>query len=146
MRDAGLGDAPSVRTPEDVVRAVGGEAGEAEVERFWMLPLNKKNRMITRRPVQVTSGLLDASLVHPREVFRPAIRVNSSSVVIAHNHPSGDPTPSSEDLAITRRLVEAGRTIDIRVLDHVVLGRPAAGSTQANYFSIREAGLVSFES
>jgi DNA repair protein RadC len=75
--------------------------------------------------VEISRGLLDASLVHPREVFREAVRAACAAVVLAHNHPSGDPTPSAEDVRITRQLVEAGRVLDIRVLDHVILGLPA---------------------
>ena len=81
--------------------------------------------------------------MHPREVFRKAIRESSASVVLAHNHPSGDPTPSAEDVRITRQLVEAGRVIDIKVLDHVVLGRLSADRDRA-YVSLREEGLVDF--
>ena len=127
----------SCRTPEDVRRILADTADLAQ-EAFTVLTLSKKNRVIDRH--LVTLGLLDASLIHSREVFRPAIGDGASSVIISHNHPSSDPTPSSEDLAITRRLVEAGRILDIRVLDHVIVGR---GTTP--HFSIRESGLVSFE-
>ena len=128
----------AIRTPEDVRRALADTADLAQ-EAFTVLTLTKKNKLIDRH--LVTLGLLDASLIHAREIFRCAIQDGCSAIVIAHNHPSGDPTPSSEDLAITRRLVESGRVLDIRVLDHVIVGR---GTTP--HFSIREAGLVSFES
>ena len=91
----------------------------------------------------MTQGILDASLVHPREVFRLAIREATAAIVLVNNHPSGDPTPSPEDIRITRQLVDAGKVIDIRVLDHVILGRTIRGSGR-NYTSMREEGLVQF--
>jgi DNA repair protein RadC len=125
------------RTPEDVRRTLDDTAGLAQ-EAFTVLTLNKKNRVIDRH--LITLGLVDASLIHPREVFRAAVMDNASSIIISHNHPTGDPTPSAEDLSITRRLVDAGRVLDIRVLDHVIVGRGAL-----TYFSIRDAGVISFE-
>ncbi len=91
-------------------------------------------------------GILDASLVHPREVFRGALLNSAAAVVVAHAHPSGDPTPSAEDIRITRQLVEAGRILAVRVLDHIVIGRADATAPGSPAFvSLREAGLVSFE-
>jgi DNA repair protein RadC len=119
------------------------EARVLDTEHFWVLHLNAKNQL-RARPLCVTRGLLDASLVHPREVFRSAISGATAAVVLAHNHPSGDPQPSAEDIRITRQMVEAGRIIDIKVLDHVVIGRPGGGRDQA-FVSLREAGLVSFD-
>jgi DNA repair protein RadC len=124
-----------VRTPEDVLGVCRDMANCAQ-ESFHTLLLDSKNRLINR--VLVTLGLADASLVHPREVFRAAIENNAIAVVLVHNHPSGDPTPSAEDLRITRKLIEAGRIIDIKVIDHVVIGR------QPPVLSMREAGLVAF--
>ncbi len=145
MRDENLRDAESVRTPADVERIVRPLADRETVEVFWMLPLNKKNRMITRRPVEISRGILDASLVHQREVFEQAMRTGSAAVVLSHNHPSGDPAPSAEDLSLTRKMVEAGRLLDIRVMDHVIVGRPASGGGTPGFFSLRESGLVDFE-
>ncbi len=145
MRDEGLRDAESVRTPADVERLVRPLADRSGVEVFWVLPLNKRNRMITRLPVEVSRGILDANLVHQREVFEQAVRTGSAAVVLSHNHPSGDPSPSAEDLALTRKMVEAGRMLDIRVLDHVIVGRPAAAGGTAGFCSLREAGLVNFD-
>lgn len=90
-------------------------------EEFHVVTLDTKHRMIGSH--KITVGTLDASLVHPREVFRTAIRDSSSSVLLAHNHPSGDPTPSREDMVVTDRLTEAGKLIGITVLDHIVLAR-----------------------
>ncbi|MBM4156971.1 MAG: JAB domain-containing protein [Lentisphaerae bacterium] len=145
MRDEGLRDAESVRTPADAARLVRSMAERSAVEIFWMLPLNKRNRMITRQPVEISRGILDANLVHQREVFEQAVRTGSAAVVLAHNHPSGDPSPSAEDLSLTRKMVEAGRLLDIRVLDHVIVGRPSADGSGAGFFSLREAGLVDFD-
>lgn len=137
-----LGAAPAIRTPADVAAVLRESARTLPGETFWVLLLNTKNRL-QGKPVEVSRGLLNASLVHPREVFRAAIHAASAAVVLAHNHPSGDPTPSAEDLQITRQLVEAGKILSIRVLDHVVLGR--GGSAECREFvSVRENGLVDF--
>lgn len=89
-------------------------------EEFHIITLDTKNQVIDTH--QISVGTLDASLVHPREVFRPAIKDSAASVILVHNHPSGDPTPSTEDRDVTRRLEKAGRTLGIDVLDHIVLG------------------------
>ena len=90
-------------------------------EVFMVLLLDARNCLI--RGVTISVGSLTASIVHPREVFKPAILDSAASVIFIHNHPSGDPTPSQDDLKITSQLVEAGRMIDIRVLDHIIIGR-----------------------
>jgi DNA repair protein RadC len=133
---------PAIRTPADVERLLRDEVRALDAEMFWVLLLDTKNRLKTP-PVGVTKGLVDASLVHPREVFRPAIRAAAAAVVLAHNHPSGDPTPSAEDIRITRQLVDAGRLMDIRVLDHVILGRPGTGGG-TGCLSLRESGVAPF--
>lgn len=132
-----------IRTPEDVERALGAEARGRAQEVLWMLPLDVKYRL-KRPPVAVTLGLADASLAHPREVFREAIACGASAVVLAHNHPSGDPTPSAEDIRLTRELVAAGKVVGIPVLDHVILGRAETAGGRS-YVSLREAGLVEFK-
>ena len=129
-----------VRTPADAHRALADAAQMAQ-EAFFVLTVDKKNRLIEKH--LVTLGVADASLIHQREVFRPAILDSASAVIVAHNHPSGDPAPSAEDLAITRQLVAAGRIVGIRVLDHVIIGRP--DDSRPGFFSVREAGLVDFE-
>jgi DNA repair protein RadC len=101
---------------------------DGKQEEFHIVTLDTKNQVIDTH--QITVGTLDASLVHPREVFRPAIKDAASSVILVHNHPSGDPTPSREDIAVTRRLTESGKLIGIDVLDHIVLGKQAAVSIQ----------------
>jgi DNA repair protein RadC len=131
-----------IRSPEDAARLVRDRAKTLEKEVFWALLLDTKNHL-KGNAVEVTRGLLDASLVHPREVFREAIRCAAAAVVLVHNHPSGDPAPSAEDIRITKQLVEAGRIVDIKVLDHVVVGRQG-GNVVKDFVSMRESGLVEF--
>lgn len=133
-----------IRTPEDVSQLLREDVRLLDQEQFWVLHLDTKHRLKVR-PRNVTSGLVDASLVHPREVFRGAVRASTAAVVLAHNHPSGDPAPSAEDVRITRQLVEAGRIMDIKVLDHVILGRANGRTSQAAFVSMRESGVVAFE-
>ena len=132
----------AIRSPGEAAEILREEARTLDRESFWIMMLDAKNRL-KARPQDVTNGLLDASLVHPREVFREAIRCASAAVIVAHNHPSGDPSPSAEDVRITRQLVQAGRVIGIPVLDHVILGARAGGGG-AEFFSMREAGVVEF--
>jgi DNA repair protein RadC len=110
------------------------------VEKFWVLCLNRKNRLI--KCVEVTSGTATAALAHPREVFRTAIRESASAVVCAHNHPSGDPAPSAADVQVTRQLREAAQTVDIQLIDHVILGRPSADPLGRGFYSFRSAGMI----
>jgi DNA repair protein RadC len=90
----------------------------------------------------VTSGTATASLAHPREVYREAIQQGATAVVCVHNHPSGDPAPSAADIQVTRQLREAARTVDIELLDHVIVGTTAADPQGRGYYSFREAGLI----
>lgn len=110
-----------VRGPADVFARMGPRMRDLPQEEFHALLLNTRHRIV--REVLVTRGTLDASLIHPREVFRPAVAEGASGIILVHNHPSGDPTPSAEDRAVTRQLAEAGRAVGIPVLDHVVVGR-----------------------
>ena len=90
------------------------------------------------------TGTVDHTPVYPREVIKRALELSATAIILVHNHPSGDPTPSSEDIRITRQLVEAGRILSIRVLDSVVIGRPDPANNNAGFLSLRESGLVSF--
>ena len=92
-----------------------------------------KNRLL--REVKISEGSLTASIVHPREVFAPVVRESAAAVLLVHNHPSGDPTPSPEDLAITRKLVDVGELMGVRVLDHIIVGREG-------YVSLADEGLL----
>lgn len=109
-----------IRGPADVFRRMGPRLRDLAQEEFHALLLNTRHRVV--REVAVTRGILDASLIHPREVFRPAVVEGAAAVILVHNHPSGDPTPSAEDRAVTRQLTEAGRALGIPVLDHVIVG------------------------
>ena len=112
---------PSIRGPADVHSLMAPRLRDLNHEEFHVLLLNTQNRVL--RDVTVTRGILDAALIHPREVFRPAILASAAAVVLVHNHPSGDPTPSPEDRMVSRQIREAGQAVGIRVLDHVVVGR-----------------------
>lgn len=110
-----------VRTAADAARAVAPLAWNLRQEKFWVLLLDNKRRLL-RSPVEITAGTLTSSLVHPREVFSLAVRESAAAAVAAHNHPTGDPSPSREDLNVTRRLVDAGKILGIPLLDHVIVG------------------------
>jgi len=120
------GEAASlVRGPETVFELTRDIRGSNR-EHFVGFYLNTRNQVLRREVISI--GSLNASIVHPREVFTPAVAVSAASLILAHNHPSGDPTPSEEDLAITRRLMEAGRLLGIDVLDHVIVARESYAS------------------
>jgi DNA repair protein RadC len=112
-------DAP-IRGPDGVFARMGPRLRDLDQEEFHALLLNTRHRVT--REVAVTRGILDASLIHPREVFRSAVVESAAAIILVHNHPSGDPTPSPEDRSVTRQLAEAGRALGISVLDHVVIG------------------------
>lgn len=131
-----------VRSPSDAAAILREAARVLDHERFWTIHLDSRNR-VKGQPQEVSKGILDASLVHPREVFKPAIQTGCAALVLVHNHPSGDPTPSAEDVRITRQIVQAGHIVGIKVLDHVVLGNVGA-SREKDYISLREAGMVEF--
>lgn len=122
-----------IRSPDDVNKLMEMELAHASKEHFICLFLNTKNHVIAKELISV--GTLNSSLVHPREVFRAAIKRNSASIICCHNHPSGDPSESPEDVQITHRLVNAGEIIGISVLDHIIIGRN-------RFVSMREKGLM----
>ena len=134
---------PKLCSPEEVYNFLAPFLAVApDQEKFLVIHLNSKNRPIDA-PLIITTGLLDMTPVHPREIFRGAIVAGAAAIILAHNHPSGDPTPSTEDYAVTRRLIEAGDVVGIRVLDHIILGTPTASSE--GYRSIRAGGWVDFK-
>ncbi len=102
-------------------------------ECFWCALLDGKNRIM--RLVRISEGSLTTSLAHPREVFRPAVQASAAAVIFVHNHPSGDPTPSQEDIQLTRRLADTGKILGIRALDHVVIG-------ETGFFSFADQGMM----
>ena len=125
---------PELRCAGDIADAFRSEMANLDREQFLCCHLDAKNRLISREVVSI--GHLTAALVHPREVFKAAILANAASVAFVHNHPSGDPEPSREDMELTRRLVKAGDILGITVLDHVVIARGGA------HRSIAERGLT----
>ena len=124
---------PQFATPRDVAEYLLPHFGSYPVERFGVLLLDTRHRLVRTRILSV--GSLDASVVHPREVFREAIMAGAAAVVLFHNHPSGDPSPSRDDLALTRRLTTAGDIVGIDVIDHVVLA-------DSRYASMKELGRL----
>ena len=114
------GDTTPLTTPEAVAAVVGPKLRDKKKEYFVALFLDTRNRLI--RTAEISIGSLDSSIVHPREVFKEAVAASAASVIFVHNHPSGDTEPSPDDLALTKRLVEAGQIMGIDVLDHVIIG------------------------
>ncbi|MBN1772549.1 MAG: JAB domain-containing protein [Deltaproteobacteria bacterium] len=125
---------PALRCSAEVYALLGPALVRRRQERFLVVGLDSRNRVIRRHLVAV--GSLGAVVVHPREVFAPLLRDRAAAAILVHNHPSGDPTPSGEDLELTRRLVEAGRLLGIPVLDHLVVGRDG-------YSSLLDLGALS---
>ena len=126
--------------PQKVWEYLYPEVRSDTVERVWVLCLDRKNKLI--RAESVTSGTATGSLVHPREVFRPAIRHGATAIILAHNHPSGDPTPSSADLRVTKKIFEASKTVDLEMHDHVILGEPEHCPQGLGYYSFSDAGFI----
>ncbi|HWR26745.1 MAG TPA: DNA repair protein RadC [candidate division Zixibacteria bacterium] len=124
---------PRINSPEDVYRRLYPTMRESKKETFVELCLDTKNQIIRESTVSI--GSLNANIVHPREVFRFALIESAAHIIVAHNHPSGDPTPSREDIEITKKLVETGKIMGIDVLDHVIIG-------DCRHFSMKESGHI----
>ncbi|WP_071460271.1 RadC family protein [Bacillus massilinigeriensis] len=122
-----------IRSPEDGAKFLMNDMRFLSQEHFVCLYLNTKNQVIHKQTIFI--GSLNASIVHPREVFKEAVRRSAASVICAHNHPSGDPTPSREDIEVTKRLAECGKIVGIDVLDHLIIG-------ENKYVSLKEKGYV----
>jgi len=135
VRESGPWYAEKITSPEDVVRIMRDHIDIENLDRehFIVLYLGRKNDLNAIHTVSV--GGLSSSLVHPREVFKPAILTSSAAVLLVHNHPTGDPTPSREDCEVTQRLIEAGKILGIEVLDHVVIG-------VGRHYSMKSSGLI----
>jgi len=124
---------PTIHSPQDVANLLMPELRDVKKEHFRSLLLDTKNRV--QRMITVSIGILDSSLVHPREVFKDAIQASAAAIIVAHNHPSGDPTPSAEDRRVTQRLAEAGQLLGIELLDHIIIG-------DNRWVSLKERGLL----
>lgn len=122
----------TIRSPEDVVRAVRNKLRDKKKEHFIVISLDTRNHLIDIRTISI--GSLDSSIVHPREVFKEAISSSAASVIFVHNHPSGDPSPSEDDINLTRRLREVGEITGIEVLDHIIV-------CDTDYLSMKSKGL-----
>jgi DNA repair protein RadC len=133
LASARLEDTVTIRSPQDASVLLMEEMRYLRKEHFVCLFLNTKNHVLGRETLSI--GSLNASIVHPREVFLAAIQRSSASIICAHNHPSGDPTPSREDIDMTARLAEAGRLVGIEVLDHLIIG-------DGSFVSLKEQGLM----
>ncbi len=122
-----------VKSPEAVFKLIGSSIKDKAKEHFKLILLNSRNKKIGIS--SISTGTLTTSLVHPREVFKEALAHSAASVILAHNHPSGDPEPSEDDLKITRKLVESGKIMGVEVLDHIIIGKD-------KFYSFREKGLI----
>jgi len=126
-------DKYTIKSPQDAANYMMEEMRYLAQEHFYALLLNVKNQVLSKELISV--GSINSSIVHPREVFKQAIIKNASSLIVLHNHPSGDPTPSREDLEVTKRLSETGKIIGIEILDHIVIGN-------LRFVSLKEKGLI----
>lgn len=131
MEDTGR--LPTIRAAEDVYKYLSPEMAKLKKEQFRGLYLNSRNKLIYDEVISI--GTLTANLVHPREVFQPAIEFSSAAIILAHNHPSGEPEPSEDDIAITKQLVSASQILNIAILDHIIIGR-------GQYVSLKEKGIL----
>jgi DNA repair protein RadC len=127
------GHKPIIKCPQDAAELVMAEMSYLDREHFKVINLNTKNEVIVIEAVSV--GSLNSSIVHPREVFKQPIKRSAASLILVHNHPSGDTTPSREDMEITKRLYEAGSLLGIEIIDHLIIG-------QNNYLSMKEKGYI----
>jgi DNA repair protein RadC len=121
-----------IKTPEDAYRELKGKSRGEQKEHFWALLLDTRNRII--RSAEISVGSLDTSIVHPRELFKEAITASASSIIIAHNHPSGNPEASQDDIKLSKRLKAAGELVGIEIVDHIIIG-------DGHYISLKREGL-----
>jgi DNA repair protein RadC len=123
---------PAVRTPEEAYNELKGKSRDQKKEHFWAILLDTRNQVI--KTVEISVGSLDTSIVHPRELFKEAIAASASTAIVAHNHPSGNPEASQDDIKLTRRLIEAGAIVGIEIVDHIVMG-------EGRFISMKREGL-----
>lgn len=122
----------AIKNPQDVIKAVSSRLKDKKKEHFLLLSLDTRNQLIDIQTISI--GSIDCSVVHPREVFKAAITDLATSIILVHNHPSGIPEPSEEDIKLTRRLLEVSKIMDIQILDHIIMGNDS-------YFSMKEKGI-----
>ncbi|WP_297281586.1 DNA repair protein RadC [uncultured Anaerococcus sp.] len=122
-----------IEKSEDIYNYLKNQLADKKNEYFYAILLDTKNVIISKE--EISKGTLDASLVHPREAFRPAVKKSAKSIIFAHNHPSGDISPSKDDFLTTKKLVEAGEILDIKVLDHIIIGKN-------DYYSFKKESLI----
>ncbi|MDU4961939.1 MAG: DNA repair protein RadC [Sporomusaceae bacterium] len=133
LRELNSESRPVIRNSGDVSNHMMPLLRYEQKEKFYLLPLSTKNHVLDEREISI--GSLNASIVHPRELFREALHYAAASVILVHNHPSGDPSPSREDIEVTRRLAQAGDLLEIPVLDHVIIG-------DGKYVSLKDKGII----
>lgn len=133
MANSRLTEPVTIRSPQDAAEILTEQLRYLQKEHFVCLFLNTKNHVIAQETLSM--GSLNASIVHPREVFRAAMKCSSAAIICAHNHPSGDPTPSPEDISLTSRLLQAGEIVGIDVLDHLIIG-------DSRFVSLKEKGYM----
>ena len=133
---------PLINTADAAYQLLKPLAEDAQQEIFWLLPLNAKNRLIGA-PIEIARGTINAAGFHPRDIFTHALRLNAACVICAHNHPSGDPSPSDADLSLTRLLLDSAALLNIPLHDHLILGSPSP-KNPVGYLSLRTAGLAPF--
>ncbi|OAM90402.1 JAB domain-containing protein [Termitidicoccus mucosus] len=136
-----LGNVEAINTPDQIVEYIK-DAFEKNPcqEGLWVICLDRKNKPISR--TMITLGTLTCSLAHPREIFKIAILASAASIVLSHNHPSGDPTPSGADIRLTRQLQEAAKIMEIELLDHIIVGTSEDDPQHVGYYSFRQAGML----
>lgn len=130
---AAFKDTHFIKCPEDIVNLLQSQMRFLDREHFREILLNRKNGILAIETISI--GGLSSSLVHPREVFKPAIKKSAASIILVHNHPSGDPSPSNEDIEITKRLAESGTLLGIEILDHIIIG-------DGRWTSLKSLGLI----
>jgi DNA repair protein RadC len=127
-------------TPERVAEMFKTKVLTLETEEIWVLPLDSKN-YLKAKPILISQGTINSSLAHPREIYKFAIQLSAASIVVVHNHPSGDPTPSKQDIELTKQLIEAGKIIGIKCFDHIIMGKEREGQFSYYYSTRRELNL-----
>jgi len=123
---------------EDVFKLFNIRLRDKKQEHFYMLMLDTKNQIVDK-PVLITKGILDASIIHPREIFNAAVKNSASKIILVHNHPSGNPEPSEEDLEVTKKIIDSGEMIGIKVVDHVIIG--SKENHERKFWSWRESSI-----